>query len=287
MERRCVMANEKQKNYWTNVAGKKWLAMGGAMEARFAEVNDVLITRAALQAGEAVLDIGCGTGVTSLAAARLVGPQGRVRGVDVAEPLLEVANAHRAESGLETLDFILADAQTDNLGLPADTLLSRFGVMFFEDPIAAFKNLRENAKPGARMVFAAWAPVGKNLHWLKPLEIARTLVGEGIVRRPHAPGPLAFDDIDYVASILAQSGWNHAEIEEKQISLHGESLAQEARIACLLGPAGALFEEKRADPDTLNRAADMFLNALPDYTQCLPDGRVNLPATIHLITATA
>lgn len=281
------MANEKQKNYWTNVAGKKWLAMGGAMEARFVSVNDVLMARASLQTGEAVLDIGCGTGVTSLTAARLVGPSGRVRGVDVSEPLLDVAKSQGADTALQNLDFILADAQTDLLGLSADILLSRFGVMFFEDPIAAFKNLRANAKPGARMVFAAWAPVSKNPHWLKPLELARTLVGDGVVRRPHAPGPLAFDDIDYVMSILLQSGWQNANVQEQQISLIGESLDQEARIACLLGPAGALFEEKKADAEILERAEQMFLKSLPDYVDQLPDGSVKLPATIHIITATA
>ena len=287
LERWFVMANEKQKNYWTNVAGKKWLAMGGAMEARFTAVNDVLMARTALKAGEAVLDIGCGTGVTSLAAAKLVGPDGRVRGVDVAQPLLDAAKTLVAESGLQNLDFILADAQTDKLGLLADVLLSRFGVMFFGDPTAAFQNLRVNAKPGARMVFAAWAPVAKNPHWLQPLALAKGLMGEGTVRRPHAPGPLAFDDMDYVMSILLQSGWQNTDIQEQPISLIGESLEQEARIACLLGPAGALFEEKHADPETLARAEQMFLKSLPEYVDQLPDGRVSLPATIHIITATA
>lgn len=279
------MANEKQKNYWINVAGKKWLALGGAMETRMAAINEAVLQKAALKAGESVLDIGCGTGVTSLAAAHLAGPAGRVRGVDVADTMLDVAREQAAQSGLKTLDFILADAQTDDLGLPANILISRFGVMFFEDPIAAFANLRRNAAHGARMVFAAWAPLSQNEHWRRPLELAKTLVGEGAVRRAHTPGPLAFEDAEYVLSILARSGWKHGDVQAQKIDLIGESLAQEARIACVMGPSGALFEEKRAEDHIIRKAAEMFLKALPDYTELLPDGRVKLSATINIVTA--
>lgn len=279
------MANEKQKKYWTNVAGKKWLAMGGAMEARLSAVDDALVAAAALQLGESVLDIGCGAGVTSLALARLVGPQGRVRGIDVSDPMLAAANARKLQARVQNLDFIVADAQTDALGLKANLLISRFGVMFFEDPVAAFINLRANAAPDARMVFAAWASMSKNIHWLKPFELAKTLVGEGGVRRSHAPGPLAFDDAAYVLSILTQAGWKNPKVEEKTIDLIGESLAREAQIACHMGPSGALLEEKKADEQILKKAETLFLQALPAYASMLPDGRVRLSATINLITA--
>lgn len=279
------MANEKQKNYWTNVAGKKWLAMGGAMEARFTAINDAVIAAAALKPGDLVLDIGCGAGMTSMAAADFIKPTGHVRGIDVSEPMLAEAATQAHQMGCKNLDFLLADAQTDHLGLAANALISRFGVMFFEDPVAAFINLRKNTAPNGRMVFAAWAPLDKNEHWLKPFELAKTLVGEGIVRRPHAPGPLAFSDADYVLSILAQSGWNHAKIEEITIDLIGESFESEARIACLMGPSGALFEEKRADAKLLNKAEEMFLKALPSYAKKTIGGQVRLPATINLIKA--
>lgn len=279
------MANEKQKNYWTNVAGKKWLAMGGAMEARFTAINDAVIAAATLKPNDLVLDIGCGAGVTSMAAAELVGPKGHVRGIDVSEPMLAAALAQARQAGFKNLDFLLADAQTDDLGLVANVLISRFGVMFFEDPIAAFTNLRKNATPGARLVFAAWAPLEKNQHWLKPFELAKTLVGEGTVRRAHAPGPLAFGDADYVRSILAQSGWTHGEVRETTIDLIGESFEREAQIACLMGPSGALFEEKRADAECLQKAEELFLKALPAYAKKTMDGQVRLPATINLITA--
>lgn len=281
------MANEKQKNYWTNMVGKKWVSMGDEMEMRFAAINELLMQEAALKAGEKVLDIGCGTGVTSLEAARLVGPGGQVRGVDISAPMLDVARALATRAGLKNLDFMLADAQTDHPGLAADHLISRFGVMFFEDPVAAFTNLRASAAPGGRLTFAAWAPLAKNEHWRKPFELAKALVGEGVIRRPHAPGPLAFDDTGYVLSILERSGWKNARLEERNVYLAGESIEREAQIACILGPSGALLEEKRADESLLKKAEEAFLKSLPDYAESLPDGRIRLLATINMVSASA
>lgn len=281
------MANEKQKNYWTNLAGKKWLANADEMEVRFAAINDVLMHQAALLPGERVLDIGCGTGITSLAAARLVGPKGQVKGMDVSEPMLQAARAMAKRSGLNNLDFILADAQTDDPKIAADRLISRFGVMFFEDPVAAFTNLRCNAASGAGLAFVAWAPLAKNEHWLRPLELARALVGEGAARHPRAPGPLAFGDTDYVISILKQSGWGDVGIKQQMIDLMGTSLEREAQMACTLGPSAALLEEKHADEKILKEAKRIFLKSLPEYVEVMPDGRIRVPATINIVTATA
>lgn len=280
------MANEKQKNYWTNLVGKKWMAMSDEMEQRFAGVSDAVMQQTCLKTGEDVIDIGCGTGSTSLAAARLVGLGGQVRGVDVSEVMLQAAKRLATKFGVLNLDFMLADAQTDSFNLSANVFISRFGVMFFEDPIKAFSNFRRNAAPGARLSFAAWAPLSKNEHWQKPLELARKIVGDGIVRRPYAPSPLAFSDADYVRSILVQSGWKNARVEERRVDLIGDSFEREAEIACILGPSGALLEEKKAGESELKKAEEAFLKHLPNYADVMPDGRVRLPSTINMITAT-
>lgn len=279
------MANEKQKDCWSNVVGQKWVAKTDEMETRFANINNVLMEVVGPQAGEIVLDIGCGTGGTSLAAARLVGAAGRVRGLDISEPMLQAARTRAAQSGLDNLDFLLADAQTDDPGISANILLSRFGVMFFEDPVAAFKNLRATAAPGARLVFAAWAPLAKNEHWLRPLEIARTLVGEGTTGHPQAPGPMAFSDATYVRSVLDRAGWQDIGIKEITIDLIGISLEREAKMACILGPSASLLQEKCADEQVLKEAEEIFLKSLPDYVVVMPDGGIRLPATINIVTA--
>lgn len=279
------MANEKQKNYWKNLAKKKWLGIADEMDMRFAAINDALMRAAALRAGENVLDVGCGTGATSLEAARRVGAQGRVMGVDVSEPMLEAARSLAVKSGFKTLGFMECDAQTDNLGLSADVLISRFGVMFFEDPVAAFKNLRIHAAPGARLAFAAWAGLDKNEHWHRPFELVKNLVGEGSVRRTNAPGPLAFANSGYVHTLLSQAGWNNIHIQEQSVDLICESFEREAQIACILGPSGALLEEKQADASIIKAAEEIFFKSLPDYSKILPDGRISLTATINIITA--
>lgn len=196
------MANDKQKTYWSEIAAPKWLSLGGAMEARLAPVSDAVIEEAALKQGERVLDIGCGAGLTSLEAARAVGPTGHVLGVDIAAPMIDAARDLAKNAEMAHLDFMLGDAQTDIFAPPANVLISRFGVMFFEDPVAAFANLRRSVTPGARMVFVAWAPLQDNPHWAKPLALVEALVGPGTPRTPRAPGPLAFDDASYVLSIL-------------------------------------------------------------------------------------
>ncbi|MBU6418394.1 MAG: methyltransferase domain-containing protein [Proteobacteria bacterium] len=280
------MANDKQKAYWNEVAAPKWLGLGGAMEARLAPISDVVIAAAALQPGERVLDIGCGAGVTSLEAAQAVGPQGHVLGVDIAAPMVKAARALAEKQGASNAEFTVADAQTEVFSPPANVLISRFGVMFFEDPTAAFANLRRSAAPGARMVFAAWAPLQANLHWALPLQTVEALLGPGAPRTPRAPGPLAFDDADYVLSILRDSGWKNGKVEATAVYLSGMELEDEARVACTMGPAGALLDEKQASPAQRAEVYDAILDALPDYAALAEEG-IKLAATIHLITADA
>lgn len=281
------MANEKQKDYWTHGVVKKWLAMSEQVEARFTAITPSILAQAGLKPGDRVLDIGCGPGTTALAAASCVGRSGHVTGIDISAPMLESARRAAEQAGVENIAFHLADAQTEPLAPPVDVLISRFGVMFFDDPVAAFKNLHQATKPQGRLVFAAWGPLAENLHWLRPLEIVQGLVGVGEVRRPHAPGPMAFADPDYVLSILARSGWRGATVTPTKLWLHGASLEDEAQMACLLGPSAALLEEKKATAEIVGQARTLFKEALPGYAKILPDGQVRLEATLNMIAAVA
>ncbi|MBB5372255.1 class I SAM-dependent methyltransferase [Acidocella aromatica] len=284
------MANDKQKTYWSEVAGPKWLSLEGAMEARLAPVSTAVIAAAGLKPGQRVLDIGCGAGRTSQEAAQAVGETGYVLGIDIAPPMIEAARTHaaaEAQPGMAPVEFALADAQTERFTPPFDMLISRFGVMFFEDPVAAFANLRVSVTPGGRLAFAAWAPLAANPHWEIPLRLVEALVGPGAPRVPHAPGPLAFDDANYVRGLLEAAGWRGAEIRVEPVFLHGASLDDEARVACFMGPAGALLDEKKANDATRDAAREAVRGALPGFATVLPDGSLRLPAAIHLITASA
>lgn len=274
-----MSGNARQIAYWNEVAGPKWVKIQGAMEARLRAVEDLLLERAAPALGECVLEIGCGTGTTTARLADLVGANGRVTAVDVAKPMLAAACGRLANR--LNVELIEADAATMALEPSYDLVTSRFGVMFFEEPAAAFANLRAGLKPSGRLACVAWAPIARNPHWSVPLDVAVQRLGPPKPRRPHAPGPLAFDDSEYVAAILAEAGFTDIEVRAETVPLLGKSLDDEADVAAFMGPSGALLDEKQADPATRAELRAAFRAALSTYA----DSSARVQATIHLITA--
>ncbi|HQT60196.1 MULTISPECIES: class I SAM-dependent methyltransferase [unclassified Acidiphilium] len=271
--------NERQIAYWNEVAGPKWIGLQAAMEARLTGVEDRLLELAAPRPGERVLEIGCGTGTTTARLAGLVGEGGHVTAVDVSRPMLEAAQARLGDLAQVTL--LEADAAVATFAAPFDLMTSRFGIMFFEDSAAAFANLRRALVPGGRLVCAAWGAIEDNPHWSVPLGIAIERLGPPKPRRPHAPGPLAFSDRAHVCAVLAAAGFADVAVAPERVDLYGNSLDDEARMAATMGPAGALIDERQADPAMRGALVAAFRAALPGYAG--PDAR--LAATIHLITA--
>ncbi len=271
--------NARQIAYWNEVAGPKWVRIQGAMEARLAGVEDMLLERAKPRPGERVLEIGCGTGTTTARLADAVGSTGHVTAIDVSRPMLDVARIRLAAQRNVTLTE--ADAATARFEGTYDLLTSRFGIMFFEDPVAAFRNLHAALRPGARLVCVAWAPITDNPHWSVPLRLAIERLGPPKPRRPHAPGPLGFDDPAYVTALLTEAGFTAATVRAEPVTLIGKSLDDEAGVAATMGPAGALLDEKEVDAATRTELTAAFRAALPDYA----DKSARLRATVHLITA--
>jgi protein-L-isoaspartate O-methyltransferase len=273
-----VLANEKQIAYWNDVAGPKWVKIGDAMDARFAGMNEVLLARAAARPGESVLDIGCGTGTTARPLAALVAPGGHVTGIDVSVPMLGVARERGGD-----VSYLEADAQTHDFGgQKFDLLTSRFGVMFFTDPFAAFRNLHGALAPDGRLCFVCWAPLAENPHWQIPFDIVRGHLGEPEARHPHAPGPLAFSDAGYVEDILAGAGFSEIAVAPTPVRVIGKSLDEEARVACFLGPAGALLDEKHAGADIREVIQAEVAAAIARFRT---DDGMSLPATVFVVTA--
>src|SRR5215467_1886313 len=161
-----VDANAAQRRYWNTVAGPRWVAAPGFREQRNQESLALLLARLGLTGGESVLEIGCGTGALTLPLAAAVGEHGRVVAVDISEPMLGAARQRVAEHGLRNVTLLLGDAQVFAFEPAAfDLATSRMGVMFFADPVAAFRNIAGALKPGGRLVFACWAPLAENRHW--------------------------------------------------------------------------------------------------------------------------
>lgn len=259
--------NAPQIDYWNGPAGDRWARLADTQDLMIGGMGAAAMDACAIESGHAVLDIGCGSGSTTLDIAARVGPEGRVLGIDISTPMLEVAEARRRAAGIDTIAFENRDAATYSFA-PAvfDRLYSRFGVMFFLDPVSAFRNIRPAAKAGARIAFCCWLARTEN-QWMDfPFNIALRHVPAPPPPAPGEPGPTAFADPDRVRGILAESGFGDIEMEvaEKPIILGPDTETAVERLV-ELGPTGRLLkdapeETKAAIADDLRAEIGQFIS---------------------------
>src|SRR5262245_59391182 len=184
----------EQKALWNGTGGRAWVETQELLDQVLQPFEDLLVDAVAAGAPASVLDVGCGTGSTTLALARRLGQNGGSTGIDISEPMVAVARA-RAEREQTPPTFILADAEKHPFE-PAtfDAMMSRFGVMFFEDPVQAFTNLRRAAKEGAPLRFVAWRSPAENPFMTAAERAAAPLLPDLPARRSNGPGQFAFAD---------------------------------------------------------------------------------------------
>jgi SAM-dependent methyltransferase len=253
--------NAEQIRYWNETIGPRWVEMGDLLDAQIAPLGLAAMERAQPAPGERVLDIGCGCGQTSVQLAERVGAGGSVLGVDVSSPMLERAGARAA--GLPALRFVNADAQTHAFGERFDLAFSRFGVMFFADPVAAFANVRRALEPGGRIAFVCWQAIDRNPWLLVPLRAVVGLVDLPAPPAPGAPGPFAFADPARVQGILESAGFEKVALEPLEGSLAigaGGDLERAVQFTMQMGPVSATLRE--AGEELRRRAAEAIRAAL-------------------------
>ena len=273
-------SNAAQIEYWNATAGETWARFQEALDHQIEPLGlaamDVLNPRA----GEHIIDIGCGCGQTSLVLAARVGHMGSVMGVDISKPMLEVAiNRPRPASDLRVA-FRQLDAQTGDLGHGIfDAAFSRFGVMFFSDPVAAFANIRGSLKPGGRLVFVCWRPLRENPWMQAPLQAALPLIPPVAPPDPTAPGPFAFADASRLRTILAEAGFGNVSIKPFDAKIGGADVEQTLDLALRVGPLGAALREH---PELADNVADAVRDELSKYVT--PNG-VLMPAAVWIILA--
>jgi len=215
---------------WNGQSGEYWVANQARLDAMLAAFGQAAIAAAAPATGERVLDVGCGAGASSLALAARVGAGGQVLGVDVSEPLIGRACALAPQDA--PVRFRVADASSAELPEGAfDILFSRFGVMFFDDPTAAFAHMRRALRPGGRVAFVCWRGVAEN-DWVRlPMGAVKDIVPLPAPPGPEAPGPFSFGDRGRVMRILTAAGFTDITITPFDASIpFGEGKTRDAAI---------------------------------------------------------
>ena len=238
--------NAEQATYWSEASGPKWVAYQERIDAQIAPLGLAAIERAAPRPGERCLDVGCGCGQTTLQLAERVAPEGSVLGVDLSVPMLARAEERAREAGLPAR-FARADAQTHDFSSEGfDLVFSRFGVMFFSDPVAAFANLRGALAGSGRLAFACWRPPVDNDWVVVPLAAARKHLEVPAPTDPFAPGPFSLADPDRIRRVLADAGWSGIEIDahSQELEIAGGASQDEALDFLMqIGPMARLLAE--------------------------------------------
>lgn len=202
-----MVANEQQIEHWSRKGGAHWAAEQERYDRTLAPYTDHIMRAVGAAPGEQILDVGCGNGAVSLALARTVRPGGRVVGVDIATPMITRARERAIAEDLHHLTFIEADAQTHSFDPNFDGVVSRFGVMFFDDPVAAFANVAASLRSGGRLAFACWRDLLINEWIMVPASAALQHVPMPDLGTPGAPGPFSLSDPDRILNVLEKAGF--------------------------------------------------------------------------------
>lgn len=270
-----------QATYWNEQGGEKWVQNIDQIDRMINVFNPHLISAGSPRRGERILDVGCGGATTSADFAAAVGKEGEVLGVDVSKVILDTARARHG--ALPNLRFTLADAA--NFTFEAgyfDLLTSRFGVMFFDDPQGAFRNLRCALKQGGRVAFVCWRAMDENPWMATPAAAAFTILPAPQPSPPGAPGPFSFADRNRLSGILERAGFEDIDINPVEALLNLGPLTSALEFFKRMGPASSALAQAPSDD------ADHAIQAMEEVLrEHLNDGDVRMHGAIWVVRARA
>ena len=280
-----AVANAEQAELWARMA-PVWAEMDDHLEKTAGPPGRMALERLDPRPGQRLLDVGCGTGPTTVDLAARVRPGGSVVGVDIAAGMLARARRRAAEGGVDNIRFVPGDVQVDDLGAARyDGAFSRFGVMFFADPVAAFANVRRALRAGGRLSFVCWQGPPANEWMLVPAAAVLSVTGgPPPTPEPGVPGPFSLGDADRVEAILAAAGFTDIDVVSHSDAL-GAPAAEIPDFAAAALRTGAIRQALHdADEATVRKAYDAVVDALEAHTV---DGQLRLRRGVLLATATA
>jgi SAM-dependent methyltransferase len=266
---------------WNGASGQAWIEAQPLLDQMYKPFEDLLSDVVIAEGGRSVLDVGCGTGATTLAIARRIGATGHCTGIDISEPMIAVARA-RAERERVAAGFICANAQVHPFE-PArvDMIVSRFGVMFFDDPVRAFANLRRAATDKATLRCITWRSPEENLFMTTAERAAAPLLPNVPPRQPDAPGQFGLANKQRVSRILEESGWNEIELRPVDVAC---SFPEKELVSYLtrFGPLGRILPD--ADERTRGRVIETVRAAFDSFVH---GDEVRFTAACWMITSAA
>jgi SAM-dependent methyltransferase len=277
-----TIANQEQREFWSDIKGDLWVTLQPRIDTMLATFGDKALDTLNPQSGERILEIGCGTGTTTLALGGRVGTSGEILAADLSRPMLNKAIERANVSAEHPITFVEADAQVHSFPTATfDAVYSRFGVMFFDDPIAAFRNIRKAVRPGGRMAYVCWADRKAN-PWIRiPAGAAKTCLDLPAPPPDDAPGQFSMENEGRVQQILHDAGWSDIGLERFTVDGSiGSDAADAARFITKMGPMSEPFA--LADSDTQNKTLQVIEEALTPYSN---DSGVTLGFSTWIVSA--
>ena len=276
--------NKKQKEFWSGKGGDVWVEKQNAMDVMLEPLGAAALSKLPNDLGEHILDIGCGCGSTTLSIAEHLPKNSRITGVDISEPMLDQARKLSLERNLSNTDFQVMDIQTElDEENTYSAAFSRFGVMFFETPVLAFKNIHRSLQQEAKLSFVCWQSPQLNPWQALSIQVIKKFV-DLPSPPPRSPGPFAFAEINYLESIMVDSDFKDIAIEshEEQITMFvGKSLEEASNDYLSINPVvTAMLEESSQE------VKDDISGALQNLFEEYSDGNgLHFPSATWLVTA--
>ena len=276
--------NKNQKDFWSGKGGDIWVERQNAMDTMLSPLGEAALNKLNFNGEENVLDIGCGCGHTTLNIAKRIGPSGNVTGLDISEPMLKRAKESAVEMSITNTSFKCVDVQTEDLGDQIySAAFSRFGVMFFEDSIAAFKNINKSLISGGCLSFVCWqSPAVNPWQSLFIQEIKKFL--DLPSPPPRSPGPFAFMESEYVSSILEESKFQDITIEghEAEVNMFsGRSLSDSVKDYISINPVVTQMLKESSE----NQIAEIVNSGIEAFSPYYSEKGLIFPSATWLVTA--
>ena len=277
-----TIINDYQYEFWNKGIGQKWVKEDDAINERFTILTKEFFSRASIKKNDKILDIGCGGGITSFEASKLAGKDGYVLGADISEILLNLAKKNF--SNIKNLEFQYCDVQNYNFENNFfNKVISRFGVMFFENPIVAFKNIYNSIQNGGSLHFVCWTNVLENEFFTAAANIIIKHLNREFPKVTRTPGPFAFSETKYVKKILKASGFENIKVNKVYTSLStNDDAEKDGELLFNIGLAGKMLSEENLSEQELANIKDKIIEMSQNRRV---NGKITYKACLNFVSA--